>query len=615
MKFKNYYSYLVAPDVYLSEILTEIPNNAFIDKGRCGIGGTTLEIKNENRCSLITGPTRAVLKAKEIEHEKLFIVDGNVSDKAIEQQLALRVSSQKIMSTPEGIKRIMKAAKKQAMLDEMLHNWFFLLDECHSFICECFRLNILQPFEWFWRFDNKAVISATPYYFSDMRFNQFDHHKIRFTSPVGTVKLIDSVSSIATLLDFIRKCHEQEAPVFIFINSVRLIVDIIKRAGLTDCSIFVADDEDGVNMVKLGELSKFYQYHPCAESYSKFNFFSSKYFEGWDLVQENATIIVMSDVHIPHSRVSVSLKLVQAAGRLRVGKGVERPTIYHITNHFHNKTFRKSLEEFTDEYYQEAELAIKQYDERIAYRIAHGLDHKKDTSLDKIADIEKETRRAIINTNKVDQLINQAYTEEVYNDIEQIEIAWENASYDVELYYSTHKLETTTTMKRKSKAQQLKEDYHTITDYRNPKDNKVGYFIGRAPDEHIRIVNPLAYAAAKYLTEADMVMLKYNVIKVREKVIVASNKDIQGKLSNLVALAFTQGESYPIKDIKPKLQSFYDSLDYRDPKTGEIIIAKCTDLKDWFDVDDDIKLKDTNGKFTLHGYRILRKRFVIRAAA
>ena len=107
-------------------------------------------------------------------------------------------------------------------------------------------------------------------------------------------------------------------------------------------------------------------------------------------------------------------------------------------------------------------MAIKQFDERIELRKLNAFDPKKETSLERFADIDPINQTAEINTYKIDQLINEAYTVEVYNNIDKIKEARENASYEVQLSYSGIKLETTTSMNRKSKSQQLKEDYHEI---------------------------------------------------------------------------------------------------------------------------------------------------------
>ena len=132
--FKSITIHKVDKTAYLDKIFAYIPVNAFINKGRCGIGATTLEIKNAGRCSIIVSPTIGILKDKVKSHPELFIVYADVSYDEVKDQLALRLPAQKIMTTPEGIKKVISAAQELGMLGELHNKWFLMLDECHTFI-------------------------------------------------------------------------------------------------------------------------------------------------------------------------------------------------------------------------------------------------------------------------------------------------------------------------------------------------------------------------------------------------------------------------------------------------------------------------------------------------
>jgi hypothetical protein len=605
--FNSYHAYTLGPKEYLDKIFTHLPCNAFIHKGRCGIGGTTLELKNETRCSIIVAPTVGILIDKKKSNPNLFIVYADVSMEDVQKQLAKHESAQKIMTTPEGLKKIIDAADQLGMLNQLHNDWFLLLDECHSYITEDYRLGILKPFDYFWDFKHKAIISATPYFFTDDKFKQLDYHEVKFTDSIGTITLVDCHSVLGVLDHIIKVSEDQQGNLHIFLNSVTEIVLAIRRAGLTDCNIFCANDKDGENMRKLGEFCKHYVEQPDKSNFKKVNFYTSRYFEGWDLFDDDATIVLVTDIHSPHTKVSVGMKLKQAAGRLRK----DNPQIIHLTNHHHSYGVPKQLRDFTDEYYNDAKFMLKQYEEYRLYRISQGLKPKENTDLSRYADFECKGGIAKLNSMKLDQQINQAHSNEAYNNMLLIKAEWENAYYDVILKQSNIKLETTTTMKRKSKAQQLKEDYLTILTYKQ----SCGFYLNTTPDEQIKMTNPLAYQASKLLDQSTMERCEYNVKKVTTEVILASNAQQERKLLQLLAMEFKQGDRFTIDEIKIKLQTIYIIVDLRDPGTGKLVTANANDLetKGWYDIN---PCKENRGKPKLeNGFRILRPRFSIRVAA
>ena len=230
--FNSHTAYTVGITVYLDKIFEYLPANAFINKGRCGIGGTTLELKNKNRCSLIVAATVGILKDKKKSTPELFIVWADVKLEDVKAQLALQLPAQKIMCTPEGIKKVINAAIELEMYDHLKEEWFLLLDECHTFISEDYRKYILRPFEYFWDFKLKAIISATPYYFSDERFRTLDYYEVNFTEPLGTITLVNCKSVFGTLNSILEEAKSEKGRYHIFLSSVHEWPHIVKRCGI-----------------------------------------------------------------------------------------------------------------------------------------------------------------------------------------------------------------------------------------------------------------------------------------------------------------------------------------------------------------------------------------------
>ncbi len=601
----------VSTTTFLDKIFEYIPANAFIHKGRCGIGGTTLELINKNRCSIIVAPTVGILVDKKKSHPDLFIVYAKVTPEQVEEQLQLMLPAQKMMTTPEGLKKVMDAAEKIGIAELIREEWFLLLDECHTFITEDYRKQMLRPFQYFWSFVNKAIISATPYFFTDERFQTLDYHKIEFTEKLGTITLVDCKSVAGTLNHIIQEGATQKGSLHIFINSVTEIKLAIERSGKEGIfSIYCADDEDKSNMNKLGDLIKYYAEQPDEKNFSKINFYTSKYFEGWDLKCKDATIVLVTDIHKPHTKVSIGMKLKQAAGRLRN----KATRIMHLTNTHNIKNQPKSIESFKEEYIKDAHFLRGQYLEYLERCKSNGHKPEDDERLSKYAEYSFKTRIPELSSMKIDQQINHAYSDEMYNNIELIKKEWEDGYYKVEVEYSPILLETNTTMKRKSRAQHLKEDYLTILNYNKEQGEELTFHLGQSPVDKIRNTNPLAYQAAKLLKETMMKQLSYNVKRIQAEVILAANTMNEIKLLKLLNQEFQQGQGLPNSSIIDKLQGIYYMLEIREVKSGEIKKAKATDLIEWFDIDD-LKLKDDKGKFTVHGWLILRAKFNLRVAA
>jgi len=391
--FKTKTTYTVDPKLRLDKIFRNgLPINSFINKGRCGIGGTYLELTNESRSSIIVVPNITILKGKLKDHPNIDIVYGNVTKEEVANWFATSKPGHKIMTTPEGIWKVLKGAEKHKRLDELKKDWFLMLDEAHTFISEYYRKGILMPFKHFWDFKNKCIISATPFFFSDERFKALNYHEIKFTRPLGTIKLVNAVSVIGTLHHILTNLDAVPGNLHIFCNSVTEIRNAILRAGLTKCNIYCANDKDGENMKTLGELSCFYVDEPITGEYSKVNFYTGKCFEGWDLREDNATIILVTDVNKPHTKVGIASKGKQAVGRLRDEHVPHQ--ILHVTNHKKFKE-KKDLEAFRQEFRHEAELLILQNDEYLADCIKHERKPKADLRLEILLNLTTTFRRKL----------------------------------------------------------------------------------------------------------------------------------------------------------------------------------------------------------------------------
>lgn len=614
MNFASLIPYTLNNNSYLSEIFTEIPNNAFINKGRCGNGGNYLELNNRKRCTLLVVPTREIIYSMIEEDETIQPFYSEITSHELTIFLKQDGNSKKVISTPESLRRIMEISsaietKNSSMWELIKSTWFLLLDECHSYISESYREDILIPFKYFFDFKFKAIMSATPYYFTDKRMRSLNYHKVTINGSLGNVKLINSTSVQGTLKEIILNAVAKRERTFIFYNSVTAIAKLIKACGLTECDIYCSDDDKGKNKTTLGEYWEFWKPKTKRGGFSLINFFTCKAFEGWNLKGEpKANLYVATDIHQPHTLVGIN-KCVQALGRWREDKSnpEAKPNLHHVFNHRGILSF-KSIEALTKSYIAKAELMVNHNQIERIHALKSDIVHLPNIELKRFCD-EFESSNPVINTYKLDQVINEQYNNEVFNDVSYITKAWTEFGFDTTFLKSHGKWESLRDTNRKTASQTLKDDFLKLVEF---NDNIELYWIGANIEETIKTSNPLAYRASKYLTEQQMKELKYNTTKVKAKLVMLEEPKKRIKLSKLIALTFKTYCKYSKAIIKENLQLLYDDVNLMTAQ-GKPLVAKATDIKQFFDIKE-CKLTLKDGK-VINGFHLLRQSFELKMAA
>ncbi|WP_316797121.1 DEAD/DEAH box helicase family protein [Pedobacter agri] len=432
IKYVNKTTMLWEIEPYKSE---GIPLNAIFHKGRCGIGGTTMEILHD-RHSIIVVPTTPSIIGKQRDHPFILAVMGdektNYETKVqrVIEKLKSGESKIKIMTTPDSFECIIDAANRINRLEWLYEEFFLLLDECHSFVTEAFRKKITIPFRFLWFFKSKCLISATPIKFSDPRFAVLEEHEIRITEKLGTIELIES-SDINGVIHFILSNPDKfDANVHIFYNSVGQLSDRVRKAfqelGALDCNIYCSKSDE--NFKKLGSVVGLFKDEPIDGECKKFNIYTSKYFEAFDLRDPKATIILITDVNAKHTKVGITNKGFQAIGRLR-----SKPNrIIHFTNHS-DLEYKRDLKYFKRKHTIYARDIINGYNRHIdRCKTAKLTPFKKfKEACEDYAEVSKDGFSVNYEIIKVDQAANHEAFNEEYNNMDFIEQAWQSCNYNV----------------------------------------------------------------------------------------------------------------------------------------------------------------------------------------
>ncbi|POY37144.1 hypothetical protein C3K47_08790 [Solitalea longa] len=578
---------------YITKAFKVLPSNAFIDKGRCGIGGTTLCLITL-RHSIIIVPTVGIIKNKMRSDatnkdrnsaiRKIFGVYKGITISAIKAELLQSDGFFKIMTTPDGFKKIIKAAEESISLDRLYSDFFVLLDECHTSVTEKFRKRILDPFKWLWNFKNKSFISATPFYFSDERIKQLDYYKIRFNEPyLGYITVVETFTIKSCVNYFLSHADSFPGNLHFFYNSVTEIAELIRYVGINDCNIYCADKEE--NMERMDDVSVFFNPEPVKGEYKKINFYTSRYFEGIDIEDENATIILVTDVNCRHTKVGIRNKGVQAIGRIR-----SIPyALYHITNH-RKKHFMKTIESFYTEYRFHAMKLIENYNQYVDECKANNVKPLTEEieKIQSFSDIEAN-QIATLNDTKLDQFVNEDLCNEEFNHLSFIIYAWEESGYKVELKKFHKPIESSPSKeKRKSKRDKLKATIDLMEKLEQGKKESLFSFNDAALG-NIKISDPFAFEVYYELGKEKIEELNFSIKDLQKELILKKNEKAENQLNKLLIVEFIVDETYAKEYIKTKLQELYD-------KVGLKETAKATDLqkRGWFTTQED--KKKINGK-------------------
>jgi len=336
----------------LKTVLDKIPTNTVLNKTICGIGATWLEIEAE-RHSIIIEPNVPVIEGKLKEHSNLFGVKEGVSAEDITNYINENKEFIKLMTTPESFGKVKKALSE--LYPNYRKDFFLLFDECDKIVEDIdFRSTIALPVDEFFKFKNKAMVSATPVIPVDPRFEEqdfqmltvkpdYDHKRDLYLYPTN-----NTYNTLRKILDSIEPDNKE--PICIFFNSTDGIDEIISLLGVKDESKIYCGTE---SVEKLRERG----YKSVSDSLftdsgkiklNRYNFFTSRFHSAVDIkIDSKPIIILLTELFLaPHSKIDARTDAIQIAGRFR--KGISN--YIHITNYNRDLIYRgrKAVEDFLD---------------------------------------------------------------------------------------------------------------------------------------------------------------------------------------------------------------------------------------------------------------------------
>lgn len=594
-------------NTFLSSVISEIPANKIIYKTLTGCGATTLEIQSQ-RNSILIEPYIPVIQCK--TNKDVFAVHEGVTVAHIERYLKKKRKYYKLISTPEGLRKIMEAASDMEI--DIYNDYFLLVDECEKLIQDVnYRTSIVDVMDYFFRFKKRSFISATPLAPSDSLFkkNKFEDYYIlpeQFKPIDIHLRITNSIAS--TVKDYFNKTKRDQY--LIFINSTERIASIIDFLKIQkESQVFCS--QESVDKLNINGIDKA-QEDFDAKKLSKYNFFTSRFFTAFDIVLENQPeILIISDViKVQHSALDPMTDVVQICGRAR--KGVTGIT--HIAN------YASSLPNQTPE-------EVKGYLEGSmeAYLTIRNL---RDTSSKMGAwDVFNEALKLIrfakyinpatneISSFMIDQEINDKRVKGYYRSPESLQSAYENAiafsstkRYKVICAIDSFKLGDSTLDKLKqgiSEKLVMKDITEALEEmFSQPKalfSLNNDYMM-----QHIIKVHNMKYQYYKVLGIDTIRQLNYSPSKIEAAYQKAenNNKDSFFEMMQTLIMIFKRKKRATGTWIGKVLKFYYKRYNIQLPAT-------VTQLSQWFEVDPNKRVRiASDGEEEIRGYVIGAPRYL-----
>ena len=566
---------------FLSNVLSEIPTDCILSKRVPGCGATTLELKT-NRNSIIIVPNVPVIQSKEKKepYPKGVYEDVTVSEVVTYLKENIRY---KIMTTPESFGKIKVACEKCNI--NIYSEFFLLMDECHQLVKDVdYRNFIVLPMADFFKFKNKAMVSATPLGFSDPRLKKFDTLEVRadydYQQEITVINAYNTTKAIGEYLE-----SHQNGTVCFFVNSITQIYSIMKHFKLLeDSTVYCAPK----SVTKLKEGYDFTNAYKewSAETMKRYNFFTGRFFSAFDLeLTYKPDLVMITDPYLsPYTMLDVDTDCIQICGRFR--KGVNSAThIYRVNPEICVKSKEQVEQDIHDleigyntlrRYYKNADSR----EDRMAFGQVIDI-HPFRKYL--YSDLTKNWFRIDCKVNEV--LVEGKYKSELtvtdwYNDCHYFTPTFEVCNSD------ENDEKMVIIMSARTIRDKRKKIVEILSQFEQPLSENAFDFINK-----IRKIDPFIVEAFELLGRKGIEEQNYNQQKINEKIIMKQRRG--NRAVRLIKNSFKAGNSYTNDYIKDELTRIFDMLEIHPERT-----IKGSMIKDYFQVE-----AWSNGKS--RGYRLI----------
>ena len=544
---------------YLTEVLPEIPTNTILYKKLTGLGATYGELKAD-RDSIILEPNVPVIKGKckDPKHTKdnLMGVYKNVTvDSIVKYLQACKEKHIKLLSTPESFSKI-KAAFEEVDRD-IYSTCYLLFDECHKIVKDVdYRENITLPFDDFFMFENKGLVSATPLDFTDPRFFKQKFQIMEVQPNFEYAQPLNLYHTNNVLQELKKRIGNIEKPIFLFINSTETIYSVMDKLDILEQStVFCA--YNSVKNLKDKKFSQAYSDWDAAKM-NKYNFLTSRFFNALDIELDfQPEVFIVTDVTMAtQSIIDPFTDTIQIIGRFRNGIA----SASHITNTDYKFQVRSKAQlQFRINVFEETYKILKAYYDNATS------DELRDAVK---AILNNHPLTPLLNTDgtknwfKIDNYMDENLVQGYYNSFDELVKNYKQCeSFKLNYESQAYKLSDTERLKRENKSLSIKAKRREIVEQ---LEILKGDETSIAMEHKRELIRTDAFIVQAYdeLGKAKIEELKYSQSPIREAMILKryNDKRTGTEFIEMVKNRFKAGQSYELSQINKIRDEIYSLL-------------------------------------------------------
>jgi len=589
--------------------LNPIPTNVIVNKVITGWGATYAEIKAK-RHSIILLPHKSQISSKHAKHYEEDYTQ-EVTEAATIEKLKKYITARnsrhmKFLSTPEGLGKVVKALKECDIdaFDEV----FLLCDESHKITTDVgYRVNISSFADYFFQFNNKAMISATPFKPSHPKLAEQGFKMIKVNHQRHIKKQIRLVCVNNLAAAFREYINQYDGKMlFVFFNSLNGIKALIDNNQLIkDYHIYCS--EDGVvDFKQMKDLkpelteASFKAYSRIdANNLARINFLTSSFYNGLDIegFDEVPDVLLLTDLTVAdHTVFDPNTDVYQILGRFRQpmdSKEIKDRFRYatHIVNTKRSAVVKLEASALSAVGYSYMGYkALYDLQKTVTHQVAYDIYEEGKKRLLPFANLVNT--REELDPFKLDNYLYNCRLKQCYGHPIALPLAYEfSGLFDVEEEHKTYlpeEFETMSkTMKRYSTTNIEWCCSQIISNQFTSNENDRANI-----NNELKARYPLVFEAEEKLTMNKIQQLGYKKSAI-EKALLKYNLErglVHHGLVDAVSKAFKVGICYPVSDVKVKLQKIYDEFEIK-------MLVKATDIDPYFTFDEffghvDIKKKE-----------------------
>lgn len=535
-----------------------IPTNTILYKTLTGLGATYGELKAD-RNSIIIEPNVPVIvgKCNDPKHKEdnLFgVYEGVYTEDVIKYLEKSADKRTKILTTPESFQKVKDAFELMDM--DIYGTCFLLFDECHKIVKDAdYRSDITLPFDDFFLFNEKALVSATPISFSDPRFEMQKFQIIRI-EPAFEYKLPVSLIHTNNVLEQLKRTLDKldATDICLFVNSTDMIYSFIKQLDIeNESTVFCA--KKSVEKLKNKKFKHAFEQWSKSRM-KKYNFFTSRFYNALDIeLKIKPTVIMISDVYFSeYSMIDPHTDAIQAIGRFR--NGVNR--VCHIFNTNPNLPVRTEEEigiylQVSKEVYDKIKTfydCATSEEARNAYREA-----LKVLPFNQM--LNKDGKE---NFFAIDNYVDEALLKSSYNAQEKLIASYRsNRLFDLDVESAYFPFGDFERLKKESKYTSLKDKRKEVVRQLELLKGDDETEMIRNYKEDLRKADSFIYGVYEEIGKEMIESLDYSVKRIKEAMILKQYREkTEGtEFIQLIKNSFKVGQKYTKKYIKEELTRIY----------------------------------------------------------